>query len=160
MKGDVRKLRAHHFPVLRHITLPSSVLGGFTLENIADVMEALAPLQRRTPELFGKYRWHLSSDSPDYYFHRRGYRPEWGAPFLVKFVTAGARLGWRWSTGGHVPRWDQPCEIHWLDPEPPNLHDDQDPNVVEYLRALKELTKNGTKDILSHQMRNSTTSCC
>ncbi|KAL9186744.1 hypothetical protein ACHAXT_010464 [Thalassiosira profunda] len=121
--GDVRDLRAHHFPALRQVDLPESVFGGRTFERIADVpevMAALSCLQRRSPELFRTYSWTLSPNSPDHY--RMSNIPEYRAPFNVQFVMEGMRLGWRWSSGGYYAGpWVQHCETNWLDPEPPGV---------------------------------------
>mmetsp|Transcript_32971 Transcript_32971/g.69390 ORF Transcript_32971/g.69390 Transcript_32971/m.69390 type:complete len:274 (+) Transcript_32971:687-1508(+) len=136
--GNVRNLRVHHFPMLRDIRLPKSVYGGMTLERISDAPEIMASLyclQKRTPELFREYDWTLSDSSPDFY--QMNNVPEKRAPFNVTFVTEGACLGWRWTSGGYYAGgWVQHCETHWLDTEPLNGENVNEMDSFQYPQHL------------------------
>ena len=52
----------------------------------------------------------LSEDSPDWYESAENFAE---APFCIRFVGAGSRIGYRWL----CPT-SNPCDVNWLDPEP------------------------------------------
>jgi len=130
--GDIRDIGEHDFPSLEDLDLPKGVYGanGSELQRISDapgLIRAVYLLKKQRPALINIIRWygHLSEDSPDRY----EYFP---APLLIQFVTAGSRIGYRWTTDLHG---QHPCEANWLDPEP-----DRESSEYEiYIEELQEI---------------------
>jgi hypothetical protein len=116
--GDLRDIHDHHFVKLQELILPSSVYGGGgqTFQRIADVpdsdvMRAIYQLRKRDIQMYQYARWSLSDTSPDWYSWEDRLNPQ--PPFLLSFVKAGPRMGWRWKNfHGDM------CEINWIDPKP------------------------------------------
>jgi len=102
--GDVRDVGDHDFPNLEQLHCPSGVVGGMGHEfqhvsDVPSVIDAYQRLKERKTSLFTEegnmYYWSLSNESPDWYEgsdDMRFPRP----PFMIKFVKAGSRFGWRW----------------------------------------------------------------
>ena len=140
--GDIRDIGDNDFSSLEELSLPKGVYGaggndGYELQHISD-----APDLVRAVHLFNKQRpalkimkfWSasLSRDSPDWYEpdDSTAYPP----PFLIRFVEAGSRFGYQWTTGrfkGH------PCEVNWLDPEPDR--ESSNYNIEELQQYIEEL---------------------
>eukprot|EP00984_Skeletonema_dohrnii_P034653 scaffold33624_cov191-Skeletonema_dohrnii-CCMP3373.AAC.2 len=135
--GDVRDVGDHDFPNLEQLDCSSGVVGGrgHEFQHVSDVpsvIDAYQRLKERRASLFtqdGNMRyWRLSKESPDWYEGEddlRFPRP----PFMIKFVKAGSRFGWRWcwcdrKTG------DYSCEVNWLDSEPGRESSDYDDYIV------------------------------
>mmetsp|Transcript_22935 Transcript_22935/g.34782 ORF Transcript_22935/g.34782 Transcript_22935/m.34782 type:complete len:304 (-) Transcript_22935:77-988(-) len=115
--GDIRNISETDFLSIQKLDLGEGVYGGNReMGRIRDeeplMMARYRLMKKRRFTLFENSRWRLSEDSEDYFtFHgHHSQRP----PFLVEFVQAGPRIGWRWTnavSGGS-------CEVHWLDPQP------------------------------------------
>ena len=114
--GDLRELGSNDFVAIKKLDLPEQVYGFGRVQRIADapaLMLAKYFMKKRSPLLYDR-RWSLAEDAPE----RRNFDSfSWGAyspPFTVEFVTAGPRIGWRWTNccrGGS-------CEVQWIDSEP------------------------------------------
>ncbi len=72
----------------------------------------------------------LSEDSPDWYELPPEIGNEDDTPFLIRFVNAGSRLGYRWQN-----MHDAPCEVNWLDPEP----DRESSDYSKYTEELEQI---------------------
>ena len=124
--GDVRDVGDHDFPNLEQLYCPSGVVGGMGHEfqhvsDVPSVIDAYQRLKERKISPFTKdgnvYYWSLSDESPDWYEGEddlRFPRP----PFMIKFVTAGSRFGWRWCWCDRTGTVVYSCEVNWLDSEP------------------------------------------
>ena len=77
------------------------------------------------------YFGYLSSDSPDWYESVEDDDDYDAAPFYIRCVQAGSRLGYRWETEYEDSVNGSPCEVNWLDPEP-------DRESSEYGRYIEE----------------------
>mmetsp|Transcript_1303 Transcript_1303/g.2068 ORF Transcript_1303/g.2068 Transcript_1303/m.2068 type:complete len:424 (-) Transcript_1303:436-1707(-) len=135
--GDVRKIRIDDdFQALEEIHLPKGVIGGKDHEfqficEVADVMLALHRLRQRIPTISRDCYWKLSSASPEWYDVDE-YDQYPVPPFIISFVQAGPRVGWRWLSPSRPRirlnrariRVDTQsdrggsCEVNWLDKEP------------------------------------------
>jgi hypothetical protein len=125
--GDIRDIGAHDFTSLETLYLPEGVVGGDEYEfrhvsDVPSVMQAIYQLMKRTPPILRTCKWYLSPRSSDWY-HERDEQPP---PFVINFIPAGPRLGWRWRN-----RHGQSCEINWLDPEPEKESSDYEMYVQE-----------------------------
>ncbi len=135
--GDIRDIGPNNFQAIEEMTnLPNGVYGGGDLPSIADapaVMRAWGILKKRNPKIFPYTCAHLSIYSPEL-FVIEGLHHSRGMPTGVEFVTAGPRLGWRWtnSVGGGGA-----CETNWLDHEP----DPSDEDYDVYIKELKDAEK-------------------
>ncbi len=121
--GDMREIGENDFAALEELSLGISVIGARWHEfectaDVPSVAEAIYRLnQRDDPRLVKKLdniRWRLSRDSPEWYAanDESGHHPP--PPFSIRFVQAGSRVGWRWTTCIRT----NSCEINWLDAEP------------------------------------------
>ena len=134
--GDIRDIGEIDFSSLKSLELPKGVYGGsgYELHRISDapdVVRTLYLLKKQRPAL--KYLWFgvLSSDSPDWYESVDEDNDYDAAPFYIRIVEAGSRLGYRWQTRYH----DKPCEVNWLDPEP----DRESGDYEEYTEKLEHI---------------------
>jgi hypothetical protein len=136
--GDIRDIGAHDFVGLEEgeLHLPEGVYGGsgYELQRISD-----GPDLVRAVYLFNKHRpalnmegWYvkLSEDSPDWY--ESVDEDDDTPPFYIVFVQAGSRIGYRWET-----KYDDPCEVNWLDPEPEIGSSGYEDYVADYHRIRK-----------------------
>ena len=117
--GDIRDIGENDFSTLEQLALPHGVYGGTAYEfrrisDAPDLVRAVYLLKKQRPTLKTKH-WFvaLSKDSPDWYYTAVND----AAPFYIRFVKAGSRVGYRWETldmsmNGCV------CEVNWLDQEP------------------------------------------
>ena len=133
VRGDIRDVGENDFVSLKHLILPKAVYGGngYELQRISEGPEIIRTLhlfEKQRPELLNITHWcgQLSEDSPDWY--ETG---EYEAPFQIRFVEAGPRLGYQWGVSDYDG--DSPCEVNWLDPEP-------DRESGDYKKYVKELT--------------------
>lgn len=133
VRGDIRDVGKNDFVSLKHLILPKVVYGGngYELQRISDGPEIIRTLhlfEKQRPGLLDITHWcgQLSEDSPDWY--ESG---EYEAPFQIRFVEAGPRLGYQWGVSDYDG--DSPCEVNWLDPEP-------DRESGDYKKYVKELT--------------------
>ncbi len=135
--GDIRDIGENDFPSLEYLNLPEGVYGGFgyQLQRISDapaVTRAVYLLKKQRPLLgtlsIEKWFGRLSEDSPDWYESDDLFL----APFCIRFVEAGPRIGYRWQTGYYE---DSPCEVNWLDPEP----DRESSDYGQYIVELREI---------------------
>jgi len=87
----------------------------------------------------------LSEDSPDWYgasnLHTFAQQLD-TPPFLVRFVRAGSRIGYRWQTKRGIP-----CEVNWLDPEP----DRESSEYSNYIEEVRQVETQETPYIGLHQ---------
>ena len=131
VSGDIRTIDERSLVSLKALCVGEGVYGGGRIECIEEVptlMRARHILMRRNPKMFHHWswmcRWCLSHLSPQWYtgatrtarttMDGRDRNGSSAPPLMVEFVTAGNRIGWRWTNrhkGGS-------CEIHWIDPEP------------------------------------------
>ena len=134
--GDVQKIIGDDFQALEELHLPKGVIGGkdyqFELmSEVADVMDSLHRLRQRIPTIVRDCYWKLSVSSAEYYDVEE-YAQNPAPPFIISFVQAGSRVGWRWSSPS-CPRLTMnrvgiisdtqsnrgnSCEVNWLDNEP------------------------------------------
>jgi hypothetical protein len=134
--GDIRNVQAGDFRSVQSFgILPDSVFGGSFLPSIAHtpaIMYAWYILKKQNPCILsrsgnGVCRLSLSILSTERYsndvHHTRA------MPTCVEFVSAGPRLGWRWTNA--VRRGS--CEAIWLDPAP----HPSDESYDDYLSELK-----------------------
>jgi hypothetical protein len=118
--GDIRDIGETDFSSLEQLILPKEVYGisGCELQRVSDAPElvrAVYLLKKQRPALINIILWYsqLSRDSPDWYESVEDDEDYINPPpFLIQFVTAGSRVGYRWRTRSN------PCEVNWLDPEP------------------------------------------
>jgi len=114
--------------------LPDSVYGAGHLPSIAEtpkIMQAWYTLKKRNQHIFSGRRMSLSLYSPERYDNNVHHSRD--MPKCVEFVSAGPRLGWRWTNavnGGS-------CETNWIDPAP----NPSDVNYDVYLKELKEIER-------------------
>jgi hypothetical protein len=174
VRGDIRDIGEHDFPVLGSLFLPKSVCGGieYEFEHVADVsnfMQAIHLLLQRSPTIFGEsdlrlradtsklfveesellskaFNWTLSKDSPDWYDWEIGCPPP---PFYLQFIQAGSRLGWSWCSS--FRRGDHSCEINWLDPEPSSDSSDYEAYIeelrrIDYIEELQRIEGHRNRD--------------
>jgi len=134
--GDIRDIGENDFTSLESLALPKGVYGakGSTLHSIAeatDLVRTIYLLKKKIPALDIK-NWDgkLSGDSPDWYEPVDDYFAP-SSSFLIRFVQAGSRLGYRWTT--HL-YFSGPCEVNWLDPEP-------DRESSDYAKYMEEFQK-------------------
>ena len=80
------------------------------MDNISDAEEFMAArylLKKRCWTLFVNRCWRLGGNLPEFYCYVGHHTRE--PPFMVEFVEAGPRIGWRWTnavSGGS-------CETIW-----------------------------------------------
>ena len=134
--GDIRDIGSYDFPSIdTQLKLPRTVAGGdfHEFQRVSDVpkfMQAILPLLKREHifnSCFRNSNWRLSKDSPDWYASLSDFYL-CGAPFYIRFIRAGSRLGWRWENMFKVV---DACEINWLDPEPSRESNDYDAFIAE-----------------------------
>jgi hypothetical protein len=138
--GDIREIQTGDFQSVESFgKLPSSVFGGSYLPSIVDtpaIMRSWYILKKRNPSVLspsnnGICRLSLSILSTERYeneVHHTRYMPT-----CVEFVSAGNRLGWRWTNavrGGS-------CETIWMDPAPKR----SDPGFDLYLLELQKVNQ-------------------
>ena len=137
--GGIREIGERDFPVLKSLSLPKDVYGGYGQEflSVSDAHDTISVLysfrKRRFSSLLKDWSGKLSEDSPDWYDadRRAVYNP---APMYVLFVEAGSRVGYRWETAHDVPT---VCEVNWLDPEPHRYSSDYE----QYIEELEEINE-------------------
>jgi hypothetical protein len=135
VKGDIRDIGEHDFSSLKDVTLPKGVYGGagHEFQRISDAQEVvMIPylFQKQRPEISMLKGWHgtLSEDSPDWY---ESVEDDFDtSPLHISFVTAGNRVGYRWTTFNGYG-----CEVNWLDPEP----DRDSAGYGKYTEDLKKI---------------------
>jgi hypothetical protein len=147
--GDIRDIGEHDFSSLEQLILPKEVYGisGCELHRISDAPElvrAVHLFNKQRPALINIILWYvqLSKDSPDWYESVEDDEDYIDTPpFLIQFVTAGSRVGYRWRTRSN------PCEVNWLDPEPDNDSSDYEiyseelqkiENEVRFYRGFRQ----------------------
>ena len=135
--GDIRDIGETDFSSLEQLILPKEVYGisGYELQRISDAPElirAVYLLKKQRPALIDIILWYvqLSEDSPDWYESVEDDDYIYPPPFLIQFVTAGSRVGYRWRTHSN------PCEVNWLDPEPDRDSSDYEQYIVK-LRLIE-----------------------
>ena len=84
--------------------------------------------------------WFLSEESPDWYDYYDDVKnvESIDPPLDIRFVKAGARFGWRWSTGFRS-ECELPCEINWFDPEPEKVSFCSSEEYEKYTEELRHL---------------------
>lgn len=139
--GDARHITDGNFPILRRLSLPTSVYGFGSLGCIADAPEVMNVLYHRlikrngTQVDFTRFRY-LSQDSPDHYdidiFSLLV------PPFRIEFVEAGRsrrRFGWRWNNGQNHGS----CETIWFENrEPENMDADEEEKYIRDLEFIRQ----------------------
>jgi len=136
IKRDIRDIGENDFLHLKELTLPCEIYGGngyefYRISEVPEFMSILYRLKKLRPALFHDYYWFLSKGSPDWYdTEDDGQAIVQLAPFVIKLVQAGSRLGWRWQIGRRRVDYDA-CEINWLDPEPEKGSNDYDMYIEE-----------------------------
>jgi hypothetical protein len=138
--GDIRDVQVGDFQSVESFgKLPDSIFGGSYLPSIADAAQIMGSwyiLKKRNPSIMsvsgnGLCRFSLSMLSTERYIndvHHTRYMPT-----CVEFVSAGSRLGWRWTNavrGGS-------CEVIWMDPAP----DPSDERHDVYLQELNKINQ-------------------
>jgi hypothetical protein len=129
--GDIRDIGDNDFSSLEQINLPKGVYGGtdYKYQRISDahdLVRAVYLLKKQRPALkMEDWQVKLSEDSPDWYVSMNS-----SAPFYIRFVKAGYRIGYRWETEYAC----NPCEVNWLDPEP-------DRGTSVYTKYIEELQR-------------------
>jgi hypothetical protein len=136
--GDIRHIRTGDFLSVESFgRLPDSIFGGSYLPSIAAtpaIMQSWYILKKQNPRILsssgnGLCRLSLSILSTERYSN--DVKPQRDMPSTVEFVSAGTRLGWRWTnccSGGS-------CETIWLDPAPNPFDEGYD----LYLREIQKL---------------------
>jgi hypothetical protein len=152
--GDIRDIGENGFSSLECLRLPKGVYGGngYELQRISDapdVVRAVYLFNKQRPALLKMKDWfgilsrnypdcswflELSEDSPDWYESVEEGYPNDTAPFYIRFVEAGSRIGYRWET-----KRGNPCEVNWLDPEPDRESGDYGRYIEEMLKVDREL---------------------
>ena len=135
--GDIRDIGENDFSSLEGLHLPKGVYGGtdYKFQHISDgpeLIRAVYLLKKQRPALkMEDWQGKLSKDSPDWYVSMNS-----SAPFYIRFVKAGSRIGYRWETDyeAHVDIPYTPCEVNWLDPEP-------DKESSDYAKYMEEFQK-------------------
>jgi hypothetical protein len=158
--GDIRDISGNDFLTLEMLTLPHGVYGGVGYEfrrisDASDVVRAVYAFNKQRPALNVNYwdgsysyilpeefeeaytlpfGWFggLSEDSPDRYEAWDEYGDK--APFCIRFVEAGSRIGYRWQCYREDSD-TNPCEVNWLDPEP----DRESSEYEEYIKRLRQI---------------------
>jgi len=139
--GDARHITDGNFPILRRLSLPTSVYGFGSLGCIADAPEVMNVLYHRlikrngTQVDFTRFRY-LSRDSPDHYdidiFSLLV------PPFRIELVEAGRprrRFGWRWNNGQNHGS----CETIWFENrEPENMDADEEEKYIRDLEFIRQ----------------------
>ena len=134
--GDIRDVGPEDFQSIESAftDLPNSVYGAGRLPSIKEtpeIMLAWYRLKKRNQKIFSGRRMRLSSNSPERYDNNVHHSRE--MPTCVEFVSAGPRLGWRWTnavSGGS-------CEPNWIDPAP----DPSDENYGVYLEEFEKIDR-------------------
>ena len=134
--GDITDIGPKDFQSIESAftDLPNSVYGAGDLPSIAEtpkIMQAWYTLKKRNQNIFSGRRMSLSLSSPEIYDNNVHHSRD--MPKCVEFVSAGPRLGWRWTnavSGGS-------CEPNWIDPAP----NPSDVNYDVYLEELKEIER-------------------
>ena len=152
--GDIRDIGNNYFLSLEKLILPKGVYGGrgYELQRISDapdVVRAVYLFIKQRPALSMLEYWHgkLSEDSPDWY--ESVDEDVDSPPFYVCFVQAGPRLGYRWET-----KYDDPCEVNWLDPEPESGSSGYEDYVADYHHIRKADSYRGYYDPPSEEKYN------
>jgi hypothetical protein len=134
--GDIRDIGEDDFSSLEYLDLPKGVYGGsdYELQRISDAPDLIRTLylfkKRPIVSLVKNWCAILSEDSPDWYELPPEIGNEDDTPFLIRFVKAGSRLGYRWQN-----MHDEPCEVNWLDPEP----DRESSDYSKYTEELEQI---------------------
>eukprot|EP00985_Skeletonema_marinoi_P020628 scaffold12330_cov83-Skeletonema_marinoi.AAC.7 len=137
--GDIREIGERDFPVLKSLSLPKDVYGGYGQEflSISDAHDTISVLysfrKLRFSSLLKDWSGKLSEDSPDWYDPDPDASYNLG-PMYVLFVEAGSRVGYRWETAYNDP---MACEVNWLDPEPHRYGSDYE----QYIEELEEINE-------------------
>ena len=151
VNGDVRKINSDDFRMLEELHLPNSVVGGMyyafqSISDVANVMLALHRLGQRVPSIIRDCYWRLDTASPEWYgIGATNENP--APPFIISFVHAGKRYGWRWESSINrklrinragiinemkiTSKRGESCEVNWLDEEP-------DEKSSDYMIYLEE----------------------
>ena len=151
VSGDIREIGTGDFISLKRLDVGDLVYGGGDImrtEDASPVMEAKYRLKKRNPELFSSRRWRLSEESPQFYRTDGRLHHSREPPLWVEFVTAGPRIGWRWTnavSGGS-------CETNWLEPPlspPPSEEEGSTSNddYYDYEKYLHELNQIENTDV-------------
>lgn len=150
VSGDIREIGTGDFLSLKRFEVGDLVYGGGDImrtEDASPVMEAKYRLKKRNPELFSSRRWRLSEESPQFYRTDGRLHHSREPPLWVEFVTAGPRIGWRWTnavSGGS-------CETNWLEPPlsppPPEEEGSSNDDYSGYEKYLHELNQIENKDV-------------
>ena len=140
--GDSREIGERDFQNLEEIELPRGVYGGcgHQFQRISDaphIINSLCSIKKQRPTLFNDWYGELSEDSPDWY-EGDGFGYNAPPPFHIVFVQAGSRVGYRWES--ELANED-PCEVHWLDPEPERESSDYE-KYIEELQEIEEQVAN------------------
>ena len=136
--GDIRDIGENDFSSLEYLTLPQSVYGGAnyefqSIDDVPDVARAVYLLKKQRPALKMYWQGKLSEDSPDWYESMNiNYPP----PFIIRFVQAGSRIGYRWEAPCYWSG-DFTCKVNWLDPEPSRESSDYE----KYTEELQKIEK-------------------
>jgi hypothetical protein len=139
--GDIRDI-GNDFSSLEYLDLPHGVYGGkgYEFQRISDgpdVVRAVYLLKKQRSMLKMNKRWFvkLSEDSPDWYDsvdEDDDDPPLDIPPFHIHIVEAGSRVGYRWAS-----RFNNPCEVNWLDPEP----DRESSDYGKYIEESQEIER-------------------
>jgi hypothetical protein len=144
--GDIRDIGENDFQSLTMLTLPNGVYGGrgYELQRISDapdLIRAVYQLKKQRSALDMKH-WYgeLSEDSPDWYESVDDDEYDiYPPPFYIRFVEAGSRVGYQWATdGGLRGKYNESCEVNWLDPEP----DADSSDYEEYIEKFQKIENN------------------
>jgi hypothetical protein len=113
IEGDIRNIGPSDFEALQYLSLSKQMYGGRNLKRITDgpnvMKDLIIHLEKRGVQRIPRVL-RLTNDSPDRYDRRNSIIP----PFMMRLVTWGKRMGWRWSNGTE----GGDCEVTWFDPEP------------------------------------------
>ncbi len=140
--GDIRDIGNNDFSSLEKLILPHGVYGGqgSKFQSIADgpdLVRAVHAFQNQRPTIklwLGHWCAILSEDSRDWYDSADD--DDDTPPFIICFVGAGSRLGYRWETNH-----ERPCEVNWLDPEPESGGIGYEDYVADYQRIQGEISR-------------------
>ncbi len=120
--GDIRDIGSDDFSSLEQLYLPKGVYGGrgSKLQRISDgpdLVRTVYLLKKQRPAVkMEDWHWLLSAESPDWYDGSMYSHPP---PFYIRFVQAGPRIGYRWTSHLRPEHgMNRSCEVNWLDPEP------------------------------------------
>jgi hypothetical protein len=130
--GDIRDIGENAFSALERLGLSKGVYGGRSCEfqhivDAPDLVRTVYLLKKQRPAL--EYYWFatLSRDSADWYESVDENYDYDAAPFYIRIVEAGSRIGYRWQTKGG----GSSCEVNWLDPEPDRESSDYEKYIEE-----------------------------